>query len=438
VASSANRSAGGAGECTEDGGQAVRHPQADGLGRLQERQGQQGAPGVDEESIEEFEADLRANLYKLWNRLSSGSYFPPAVRAVEIPKKDGKGTRTLGVPTVADRIAQTVVKMALEPSVEPAFHSDSYGYRPGRSALDAVTACRERCWKVDWVIDLDIKAFFDTVDHDLVLKAVSRHTEQRWILLYVERWLKAPLQRHDGTIVARDRGTPQGSAISPLLANLFLHYAFDRWMERKFPKVWFERYCDDGVTRMQRRDRCRRSNQPSNAARVMEAGPSAVALQEEAANHRKVRRSRAGVLSVAETAHGQCVRYGPGRRARANRPMTCRKRIDESETEVESLLRDKPGSHLPTDQALSGIEAARAGSRRSCGTCEPVAPTLPQLFLRREGGPQAAETARGRVPTRGTGTDRRVVATKPGNAGGAKAPGRPGVLDGQLRCRRSR
>jgi RNA-directed DNA polymerase len=206
-----------------------------------------GAAGVDEESIEEFEADLRGNLYKLWNRLSSGSYFPPPVRAVEIPKKDGKGTRTLGVPTVADRIAQTVVKMALEPAVEPAFHPDSYGYRPGRSALDAVAVCRERCWKVDWVIDLDIKAFFDTVDHDLVLKAVSRHTDQRWILLYVGRWLKAPLQCHDGTVVPRDRGTPQGSAISPLLANLFLHYAFDRWMEREFPKVWFERYCDDVV-----------------------------------------------------------------------------------------------------------------------------------------------------------------------------------------------
>jgi RNA-directed DNA polymerase len=206
-----------------------------------------GAPGVDDESIAEFEANLKGNLYKLWNRMSSGSYFPPPVRAVEIPKKNGKGSRILGVPTVSDRIAQTVVRMALEPSVEPVFHADSYGYRPGRSALTAVEVCRARCWRASWVIDLDVRAFFDTVDHDLVLKAVSKHTDQRWILLYVERWLKAPLQHTDGTLVRRDRGTPQGSAISPLLANLFMHYAFDAWMGRKFPTVRFERYCDDVV-----------------------------------------------------------------------------------------------------------------------------------------------------------------------------------------------
>ena len=206
-----------------------------------------GAAGVDEQSIEEFEANLRGNLYKLWNRLSSGSYFPPPVRAVEIPKKGGPGSRVLGVPTVADRIAQTVVKMALEPTVEPLFHPDSYGYRPRRSALDAVQVCRDRCWKTSWVIDMDIRAFFDSVDHDLVLKAVAKHTEQRWILLYVQRWLKAPLQQRDGTLLPRDRGTPQGSAISPLLANLFLHYAFDAWMQRTFPAVTFERYCDDVV-----------------------------------------------------------------------------------------------------------------------------------------------------------------------------------------------
>ncbi|MFZ2056370.1 MAG: reverse transcriptase domain-containing protein [Acidimicrobiales bacterium] len=169
----------------------------------------QGAAGVDGESIAEFEKDLKGNLYKLWNRMSSGSYFPPPVRAVEIPKKQG-GTRTLGVPTVADRVAQTVVRMYLEPGVEPLFHPDSYGYRPGRSALDAVAACRERSWKSDWVIDLDLKAFFDSIDHDLLLKAVSRHTDLRWVRLYVERWLKAPLQRKDGTLVQRDRGTPQG------------------------------------------------------------------------------------------------------------------------------------------------------------------------------------------------------------------------------------
>ena len=205
-----------------------------------------GAAGVDGESIKEFEKNLKKNLYKLWNRMSSGCYYPPPVRGVEIPKKAG-GSRILGVPTVADRIAQTVVKMYLEPKVEPIFHSDSYGYRPKRSALDAVEACRKRCWKYDWVIDLDIRSFFDSIDHDLMMKAVSRHTQQRWILLYIERWLKAPIEKEDGTTITRDRGTAQGSAISPLLANLFLHYAFDSWMVRNFPNCPWERYADDGV-----------------------------------------------------------------------------------------------------------------------------------------------------------------------------------------------
>jgi len=207
----------------------------------------QGAAGVEGESIAEFEADLKGNLYKLWNRLSSGSYFPPPVRAVEIPKAGGRGVRVLGVPTVADRIAQTVVRLYLEPELEPLFHPDSYGYRPGRSALDAVGRCRQRCWKYDWLIDFDLRSFFDSLDHALVLEAVAKHTGLRWILLYVERWLQAPLQQEDGTVVQRDRGTPQGSAISPLLANLFLHYAFDLWMARVFPDIPFERYADDAV-----------------------------------------------------------------------------------------------------------------------------------------------------------------------------------------------
>jgi RNA-directed DNA polymerase len=205
-----------------------------------------GGAGVDGESIKEFEENLQGNLYKLWNRLSSGSYMPPPVRAVEIPKKDGS-SRMLGVPTVADRIAQTVVAVYLEPGVEPVFHPDSYGYRPGRSALDAVWICRERCWRQDWVLDLDLRAFFDSVPWDLVLKAVAHHTDQRWVLMYVERWLRAPLQREDGSLVKRDRGTPQGSAISPLLANMFLHYAFDAWMAREHPGIRFERYCDDVI-----------------------------------------------------------------------------------------------------------------------------------------------------------------------------------------------
>ncbi len=206
-----------------------------------------GAAGVDGQTIEEFERNLERNLYKLWNRMSSGSYFPPAVRAVEIPKPGGSGTRVLGVPTIADRIAQTVAALYLEPKVEPHFHPDSYGYRPGRSATQALGRCRERCWRADWVIDLDIKAFFDTIPHSLIMKAVRKHTDLPWLLLYIQRWLEAPLQREDGSLHARDRGSPQGSAISPLLANLFMHYAFDSWMRREFPHIGFERYCDDVV-----------------------------------------------------------------------------------------------------------------------------------------------------------------------------------------------
>lgn len=209
--------------------------------------GNKGAAGIDGCSVEDFESDLKGNLYKVWNRMSSGSYFPPPVKAVEIPKTHGGGTRVLGVPTVADRIAQTVVARRLEEKVEPIFHPDSYGYRPGRGALDAVGVCRRRCWKSDWVVDLDIRSFFDSVPWDLLVKAVAHHTEDRWVLLYVRRWLAAPLVAADGTVVQRDRGTPQGSAVSPVLANLFLHYAFDAWMAREFPTIEFERYVDDAV-----------------------------------------------------------------------------------------------------------------------------------------------------------------------------------------------
>jgi RNA-directed DNA polymerase len=206
-----------------------------------------GAPGVDGESIADFEKDLKGNLYKIWNRMSSGTYFPPPVRAVEIAKAHGTGTRMLGVPAVADRIAQTVVAGVLEGRAERLFHPDSYGYRPKRSALDAVAACRRRCWETDWVIDLDIRKFFDSVPWDLVVKAVQANTDLPWVVLYVRRWLKAPLRLPDGTLRQRDRGTPQGSSVSPVLANLFLHYAFDAWMAREFPGVRFERYVDDAV-----------------------------------------------------------------------------------------------------------------------------------------------------------------------------------------------
>ena len=206
----------------------------------------QGAAGVDGQSIADFEADLTNNLYELWNRLSSGSYFPPPVRRVDIPKVDG-GTRPLGIPTVADRVAQEVARRYLEPRLEPAFHANSYGYRPGKSAIDAVRQARQRCWRYDWVLDLDVKAYFDSIDWELMLRAVRRHTNHPWVLLYIERWLKAPMQMEDGSVVLRTAGTPQGGVVSPVLANLFLHYAFDMWMKRTYPHIPFERYADDVI-----------------------------------------------------------------------------------------------------------------------------------------------------------------------------------------------
>jgi RNA-directed DNA polymerase len=205
-----------------------------------------GAAGVDGVSLGAFELDLKGNLYKIWNRMSSGAYLPPPVRLVEIPK-DNNSTRPLGIPTISDRVAQTVAKMVLEPEVEPYFHPDSYGYRPGRSALDAVGTARKRCWTADWVIDLDIKAFFDSIPHDLVERAVAHHTDKPWVCLYVGRWLRAPVERPDGTLMERTKGTPQGGVISPILANLFLHYAFDLWIARNYPSIQFERYADDAI-----------------------------------------------------------------------------------------------------------------------------------------------------------------------------------------------
>ena len=204
----------------------------------------QGAAGVDGQSIKDFEVGLKDNLYKIWNRMSSGSYFPPPVRTVEIAKSDGR-LRRLGIPTVSDRVAQMVVKMYLEPDVEPNFHPDCYGYIRGRSALDAVGVVRKRCWRYNWVIDLDIMGFFDNIDHDLMLHAVKKHTASKWMLLYIERWLKAPAQLENGSLVERKMGTPQGGVISPLLANIFLHHAFDEWMRLDHPSTRFARYADD-------------------------------------------------------------------------------------------------------------------------------------------------------------------------------------------------
>lgn len=205
-----------------------------------------GAAGVEGERLARFAEHRKDNLDKIWNRMSSGSYVPPPVKAVELPKKTGGG-RILGVPTGADRIAQMVVKWTFEPGVEPHFHPDSYGYRPGRSAHDALAQTRQRCWRYDWVLEFDIKGLFDNIPHDLLMKAVRKHTDIPWVLLYIERWLTAPFQRADGSLEPRTKGTPQGGVVSPVLANLFLHYAFDEWMRRNHPDQPFERYADDAV-----------------------------------------------------------------------------------------------------------------------------------------------------------------------------------------------
>ncbi|WP_419611782.1 group II intron reverse transcriptase/maturase, partial [Thiolapillus sp.] len=205
-----------------------------------------GSAGVDEQTLEMFEQNLKGNLYKLWNRMSSGSYFPQAVKRVEIPEADG-GIRPLGIPTVSDRIAQMAVKLQIEGELEQHFHPDSYGYRPNKSAHQAVAQVKARCWKRAWVLDMDIKGFFDAIDHALLMRAVEKHVKEDWQRLYIKRWLRASVQHKDGHIEAREQGTPQGGVISPLLANLFLHYAFDHWVERHWKGVQFERYADDIV-----------------------------------------------------------------------------------------------------------------------------------------------------------------------------------------------
>ena len=205
-----------------------------------------GASGIDEMSLQKFDEDLKSHLYKIWNKMSSGSYMPPAIKLVEIPKKGG-GKRPLGIPTVADRIAQAVVAGLLEKEVEPVFNEDSYGYRPGRSAVQAIEKARTRCWKYDWVVDLDIKGFFDNIPHDLLMRAVGKHTNCKWMLLYINRWLVAPVQLESGTVQERTRGVPQGSVIGPVLSNLYLHYVMDTWLKRNFMTCRFERYADDVI-----------------------------------------------------------------------------------------------------------------------------------------------------------------------------------------------
>ena len=232
-----------------------------------------GAAGPDGVTIEQFAGRLQDNLFKLWNRMSSGSYFPGPVRAVEIPKNGG-GARVLGIPNVIDRVAQTAISLWLEPGLEKIFHPDSYGYRPGRSQQDALAVCRKRCWEYDWAVDLDVRAFFDSVPWDLMLRAVARQTDQKWVLLYLERCLKAPMQKADGTLVQRTRGTPQGGPVSPLIANLFLHWAFDDWLSREFPQVRFERFADDGHHEHRRGFRVEAEGSVGDAVLVMKVGPS--------------------------------------------------------------------------------------------------------------------------------------------------------------------
>ncbi len=205
-----------------------------------------GSAGIDQQSLMDFEQNLKGNLYRIWNRLSSGSYFPPPVMAVSIPKKSG-GTRTLGIPTVGDRIAQMVVKLSFEPKIEPYFLEDSYGYRPNKSALDAVGVTRKRCWQYDWLLEFDIKGLFDNIPHDLLIKAVEKHNQEKWITLYVRRWLNAPIVLPNGETIMRDKGTPQGGVISPVLSNLFLHYVFDKWVQHNYPEIHWCRYADDGL-----------------------------------------------------------------------------------------------------------------------------------------------------------------------------------------------
>jgi RNA-directed DNA polymerase len=231
-----------------------------------------GSAGIDKLSLEEFEKDSRNHLYRLWNRMSSGSYMPSPGLLVEIPKKGG-GKRPLGIPTVTDRIAQTVVTLLLEPELEPIFHEDSYGYRPGRSAIDAVGKARQRCWRYDWVLDLDIKGFFDNLPHDLLMKALRKHTNCKWMLLYIERWLTAPVQQTEGTLTERTKGTPQGAIVSPLLANLFLHYCMDEWLRQNYPACPFERYADDGVIH------CRSEQQAVKLKEALQARLKACGLE---------------------------------------------------------------------------------------------------------------------------------------------------------------
>jgi len=229
-----------------------------------------GSAGIDGVSIKDYEQELSKHLYKLWNRMSSGTYFPQPVKLVEIPKKSG-GKRPLGIPTVNDRIAQSVVVHYINERLDKEYHEDSYAYRSGRNAIAAIATARNRCWKYDWILDMDISKFFDTIDHDLLMLAVKRHIKETWILLYIERWLKVPYETAQGECIERTMGVPQGSVIGPVLANLFMHYVFDKWLQIHYPYIPFERYADDRAQR--KREPPGKSGVLSNAVQMMVAGP---------------------------------------------------------------------------------------------------------------------------------------------------------------------
>ena len=206
-----------------------------------------GGAGIDGISLEIFETKLKLNLYKLWNRMASGSYFPPAVKEVEIPKKDGK-VRKLGIPTISDRIGQMVIKNYIEPRLEKEFSPNSFGYRPGKSAHQALHQVRKNCWKTNWVIDMDIKGFFDNIDHSKLMLAVDKHIPENWVKIYIKRWLECTVKTKTGQLIYKNgKGTPQGGVISPLLANLFLHYGLDKWLDNQPENIQYTRYADDVI-----------------------------------------------------------------------------------------------------------------------------------------------------------------------------------------------
>lgn len=227
-------------------GKAFHISQKEVLNAYKAVKANKGAGGIDGIELEEFDKDWKNRLYVLWNRMSSGSYYSKPVRGVEIPKKNGK-KRLLGIPTIEDRVAQMVLRNRLEPLVEPIFLDDSYGYRPNKSALDAIEMARSRCFKMKWVIEFDIVGLFDNISHEKLLELVEKHCHEKWVLMYIDRCLKTPILMPDKTIRTRNSGTPQGGVSSPVLANLFMHYAFDSWMAWKFPKCPWERYADDGI-----------------------------------------------------------------------------------------------------------------------------------------------------------------------------------------------